>query len=68
VAPQRSVVSSIFNLDEHHPGVVLSALVVRVESQYPQFTVTNWLLAIATFVTVLAIWNEYVMLQILAFV
>jgi hypothetical protein len=48
-------------------GVVLSALVVRVESQYPQFTATNWLLAIATFVTVLAIWNEYVM-QILAFV
>lgn len=48
-------------------GVALSALVGRVESQYPQFTTTDWLLAIATFVTVLGVWNEYVM-QVLAFV
>jgi hypothetical protein len=48
-------------------GVALSALVVRVESHYPQFTATNWLLAIATFLAILAVWNEYVML-VLAFV
>ena len=48
-------------------GVALSALVVRVESQYPQFTATDWLLAIATFIAILAVWNEYVML-VLAFV
>lgn len=48
-------------------GVALSALVVRVESYYPQFTATDWLLAIATFVTIITVWNEYVM-QVLAFV
>jgi hypothetical protein len=48
-------------------GVALSALVGRIESQYPQFTAADRLLAIATFVTVLAVWNEYVM-QVLAFV
>jgi hypothetical protein len=48
-------------------GVALSALVVRVESQYPQFTATDWLLAIATFLAILAVWNEYVML-VLAYV
>jgi hypothetical protein len=48
-------------------GVALSALVVRVESQYPQFTATDWLLVIATFMAILAVWNEYVMM-VLAFV
>ena len=48
-------------------GVALSALVVRVDSSYPQFTATDWLLAIATFIAILAVWNEYVML-VLAFV
>ena len=48
-------------------GVALSALVVRVESHYPQFTATDWFLAIATFMAILAVWNEYVML-VLAYV
>ncbi|MBA3823320.1 MAG: hypothetical protein H0X24_05345 [Ktedonobacterales bacterium] len=43
-------------------GVALSALVIRVESNYPQFTATDWLLSIATFVVILAVWNEYVMM------
>ncbi len=48
-------------------GVALSALVVRVESHYPQFTATDWLLAIATFIAILLVWNEYVMM-VLTFV
>ena len=48
-------------------GVALSVLAVRVESTYPQFDATNWLLAIATFLGVLTIWHEY-LLQVLMFV
>ena len=48
-------------------GVALSVLAVRVESTYAQFGVTNWLLAIATFLGFLTIWQEYLM-QVLTFV
>ena len=48
-------------------GVALSVLAVRVESTYAQFGITNWLLAIATFLGILTIWHEY-LLQVLMFV
>ena len=48
-------------------GVALSFLASRVEATYTQFEVTDWLLTIATFVTGLVVWQEYVM-QVLAFV
>jgi hypothetical protein len=48
-------------------GVALSVLAARVESTYTQFDATNWLLAIASFLGVLALWQEYLM-QVLEFV
>ncbi len=48
-------------------GVALSALVVRVEDNYAQFNTSAWLLAVATFVAFLIVWQEYLM-QALAFV
>ena len=48
-------------------GVALSTLAVRVEGNYPQFDVTDWLLTVATFIGFLAVWNEYLM-QALAYV
>jgi len=48
-------------------GVALSTLAVRVEGNYLQFDVTDWLLTAATFIGFLAVWNEYLM-QALAFV
>jgi hypothetical protein len=48
-------------------GVALSTLAIRVEGNYLQFDVTDWLLTVATFIGFLAVWNEYLM-QALAFV
>ena len=48
-------------------GVALSALVLRVEANYAGFDAVAWLLTLATFLTFLIVWHEYV-LQVLAFV
>jgi hypothetical protein len=48
-------------------GVALSALVVRVESTYASFDATAWLLAAATFLVIVDIWHEYLMM-VLAYV
>jgi len=48
-------------------GVALSTLVVRVESSYPGFNAVAWLLTITTFLVILDIWHEYLML-VLAYV
>ncbi len=48
-------------------GVALSFLASRVEAAYTQFDAMDWLLTIATFVTILVVWQEYVM-QVLTFV
>src|SRR5215467_2421392 len=48
-------------------GVALSTLVVRVESSYPGFNAVAWLLSITTFLVILDIWHEYLML-VLAYV
>jgi hypothetical protein len=48
-------------------GVALAILAARVEATYASFDATNWLLTIATFIVILAVWNEYLM-QVLAFV
>jgi len=48
-------------------GVALAFLAARVEATYTQFDAMDWLLAAATFVGFLAVWNEYLM-QVLAFV
>ena len=43
-------------------GVALAALVQRVESNYPAFDLTSWLLTAATFLVVFSIWHEYLMM------
>ena len=48
-------------------GVAFSFLATRVEATSAQFDATDWLLAIATFVGFLTLWNEYLM-QVLLFV
>src|SRR5512146_2403281 len=48
-------------------GVALSTLVIRVEGMSEQFTLANWLLAIATLLAFLLVWHEYLM-QALAYV
>src|SRR5215468_10751254 len=48
-------------------GVALSTLVIRVEATYGDFDAVAWLLTLATFLTYLIVWHEYV-LQVLAFV
>jgi hypothetical protein len=48
-------------------GVALSVLAARVESTYAQFDATDWLLTIATFVSFLTLWHEYLM-QVLTYV
>ena len=48
-------------------GVALSTLVLRVEATYAGFDAVAWLLTLATFLTCLIVWHEYV-LQVLAFV
>jgi len=48
-------------------GVAFAFLAARVESTYTQFDTTDWLLTIATFVSFLTLWNEYLM-QVLMYV
>ncbi|HEX8036958.1 MAG TPA: hypothetical protein VF510_24080 [Ktedonobacterales bacterium] len=48
-------------------GVALSALVVRVESTYTSFDAVAWLLTVATFLVIVDIWHEYLMM-VLAYV
>jgi hypothetical protein len=48
-------------------GVALSALVSRVEGMYGHFNLASWLLSIATLLTFLLVWHEYLM-QALAYV
>jgi hypothetical protein len=48
-------------------GVLISALVVRVEGAYTSFGAADWLLGAATLLAFLLIWHEYLM-QALAFV
>jgi hypothetical protein len=48
-------------------GVALTTLVVRVESTYPGFNAVAWLLTITTFLVILDIWHEYLMM-VLAYV
>jgi hypothetical protein len=48
-------------------GVAFAFLAARVEATYAQFDATDWLLTIATFVSFLTLWNEYLM-QVLMFV
>ena len=48
-------------------GVALSTLVIRVEGMSEQFTLANWLLAVATLLAFLLVWHEYLM-QALAYV
>jgi hypothetical protein len=48
-------------------GVALSTLVVRVEATYPGFDAVAWLLTITTFLVILDIWHEYLMM-VLAYV
>lgn len=48
-------------------GVALSTLVLRVESTYPGFNAVAWLLTITTFLVILDIWHEYLMM-VLAYV
>ena len=43
-------------------GVALSTLVVRVEATNTGFNAVAWLLTITTFLVILDIWNEYLML------
>jgi hypothetical protein len=42
-------------------GVALSMLAGRIESGYPHFTLTDWIVAGTTFLFCLGVWNEYVM-------
>jgi hypothetical protein len=48
-------------------GVALATLAARVEATYPGFDATNWVLVVATFLSILAIWHEYLM-QVVAYV
>jgi hypothetical protein len=48
-------------------GVAFAFLAARVEATYTQFDTTDWLLTIATFVSFLTLWNEYLM-QVLMYV
>lgn len=48
-------------------GVALSTLVIRVEGMSEQFTLANWLLAVATLLAFLLVWHEYLM-QALAYI
>jgi hypothetical protein len=48
-------------------GVALSALVVRVESTYASFDAVAWLLTAATFLVIVDVWHEYLMM-VLAYV
>ncbi|MGZ3681504.1 MAG: hypothetical protein ACXWQR_24315 [Ktedonobacterales bacterium] len=48
-------------------GVALSALVVRVESTYTNFDAVAWLLTVTTFLVIVDIWHEYLMM-VLAYV
>jgi len=75
-APARDAVSSrltsqfapaYLTLASIIQGVALSTLVLRVEATYAGFDAVAWLLTLATFLTFLTVWHEYV-LQVLAFV
>jgi hypothetical protein len=48
-------------------GVALSTLVMRVEATYGRFDAADWLLAAATFVVIIDVWHEYLMM-VLAYV
>jgi hypothetical protein len=48
-------------------GVALSTLVMRVEATYPGFNAVAWLLTVTTFLVILDIWHEYLMM-VLAYV
>jgi hypothetical protein len=48
-------------------GVALSTLVVRVEASYAGFDAVSWLLTAATFLVIVDIWHEYLMM-VLAYV
>lgn len=48
-------------------GVLISALVVRVEATYTHFETADWLLTAVTLLAFLLIWHEYLM-QALAFI
>jgi hypothetical protein len=48
-------------------GVALSTLVMRVESTYAHFDAVDWLLAVTTFLVIVDIWHEYLMM-VLAYV
>jgi hypothetical protein len=48
-------------------GVALSTLVMRVEATYGRFDTTDWLLAAATFLVIIDVWHEYLMM-VLAYV
>jgi len=48
-------------------GVALATLVMRVEATYPGFNAVAWLLTITTFLVILDIWHEYLMM-VLAYV
>jgi hypothetical protein len=48
-------------------GVALSTLVMRVESNYDRFDAVDWVLAVTTFLVIVDIWHEYLMM-VLAYV
>jgi hypothetical protein len=45
-------------------SVALAVLVARVEETSPHFHFTNWVMAIATFLNITLIWNEYLIVSI----
>jgi hypothetical protein len=48
-------------------GVALSTLVIRVEATYANFNAVAWLLTVTSFLVILDIWHEYLMM-VLAYV
>ena len=48
-------------------GVALTTLVSRVEGAYGGYTAADWVLTVATFFAILAVWQEY-LLQVLTYV
>jgi len=63
--PNRSIElfpSAYLTLASIIQGVALAALVQRVESTYLGFDATNWFLSSATFLVILIIWHEYLMM------
>ena len=57
-APAHLTLASIIQ------GVALSALVIRVEATYTSFDAVAWLLTVATFLAIVDIWHEDLMLVV----